>query len=249
MSVEIFTREQFEEQALPVDKTSGHPLWKYIGLRGGEHAYLVKLPKNNIGIEVRSSVESNGFSAETGGNSIRCWIVDVETLKPMGSKINRWTNRTKGWGERTKMILRQLWEMGAKIVPCPSCPPQKDVDNRLRCFKVKKAGPNKGKLFLKCPLESCRHFEWFGEEESEVTQTQPVPQKPLQNERHGSIMPKPCPDCGEVVKTWQSRKQGLNEGRWFYSCAGLADSPVSKGCGFFQWADPDQSLTANQEDM
>lgn len=158
--VEIFTREKFEEDALPRDKTTGERLWKHLGLRDGEHTYLVMLPKHNIGIEVRSSVHNDGKSAGTGEDSIRCWLVDVINGHPMGSKVSRWTTRLPGWGERTKEVLRQLWVMGQRMVPCPSCEaPGKDT--RLRCFKVKKEGPNKGRLFLKCPMEKCQHFEWL----------------------------------------------------------------------------------------
>jgi hypothetical protein len=229
MAVDVFTKEEFEKQALPVNKDTGAPLWDYLGLRDGEHAYLVKMPKNNVGIEVRSSVKANGVSAATGKDSIRCWLVDQITKEPMGSKISRWTTRMPGWGERTKEVIRQLWAMGQKIIPCPSCKTTTG-DNRLRCFKVKKEGPNKGKLFLKCPNEHCKHFEWVdAEEDGEVKAPTTT------DNRHGMVMDEPCPDCKGVVKQWQSRKEGNNKGRYFFSCHGTA--PENKGCGFFQWAE------------
>lgn len=163
--VEIFTKEQFEQNALPVNKDNGQPLWKYVGLQGGEHAYVVTLPKHNIGIEVRSSVHSDGKSAGTGEDSIRCWLVDATSGQPMGSKVSRWTTRLPGWGERTKEVIRQLWTMGQRMVPCPSCKAPDGTDTRLRCYKVKKEGPNKGKLFLRCPVDGCKHFEWMNTEE------------------------------------------------------------------------------------
>jgi hypothetical protein len=135
-------------------------------MRQGEHAYHITLPKNNVAIEVRSSVRENNQSAATGKDSIRCWLIDSVTGQPMGSKITRWTTRLPGWGDRTKEVIRQLWTMGSKIVPCPTCKCQDaNVDSRLRCFKVKKDGPNKGRLFLRCNIEGCRHFEWLDEEE------------------------------------------------------------------------------------
>lgn len=168
--VEIFTKQDFEEKALPYHKETNAPLWKYIGIRGGEHAYLVLLPENNIGIEVRSSVHESGKSAETGQDSIRCWLVDRFSGQPMGSKIGRWTTRLPGWGERTKEVIRQLWAMGTLLVPCPSCKASPTVDTRLRCFKVKKEGPNKGRLFLRCSMDKCQHFEWVNmDEDGEVT--------------------------------------------------------------------------------
>lgn len=182
MSVEIFSKEQFEKNALPVHKVTKQPLWKYIGLVDGEHAYLIALPNNNVGIEVRSSVRSNGFSADTGKDSIRCWLVDCTTKKPMGSKISRWTTRVPGWGERTKEVIRQLWTIGTKLVDCPTCKnTDPTVDSRLRCFKVKKEGPNKGRLFLRCPIETCKHFEWLAEDDDAEVRTKNQPEPKQEN--------------------------------------------------------------------
>jgi hypothetical protein len=242
--VEIFTTKEFEEQALPVNKATGVPLWKYIGLQGGEHTYVVTLPKHNIGIEVRSSVHNDGKSAATGQDSIRCWLVDINDGKPMGSKVSRWTTRLPGWGERTKEVIRQLWQMGLKMVPCPSCKAPAGTDTRLRCFKVKKEGPNKGRLFLRCPVDGCKHFEWLDvAEDGEVTTKQEKPAEPT-NSRHGEVQGDPCPDCGGVVKLWESRKDGKNKGKWFYSCNGKSSNNGEKGCGFFQWSEDTENPDA-----
>ena len=249
--VEIFTKEEFEQQALPVNKDTGEAMWQYIGLQGGEHAYLVRLPKYNVGIEIRSSVQSDGKSAASGKDSIRCWLVDVNTTQPMGSKVTRWTTRLPGWGERTKEVIRQLWAMGLKMVPCPTCEPR-GADTRLRCFKVKKEGPNKGRLFLRCPVDGCKHFEWMNvEEDGEVTTTTttPVAKKPTEpaGSRHGQAQSDPCPDCGGVVKVWESRKEGANKGRWFFTCNGKTGGNGEKGCGFFQWEETDPSPDSEPE--
>lgn len=152
MPVEIFTQAEFESKALPTSKTSGEKLWKYAGLQNGEHTYLVPVSGvENIAIEVRSSVHSNGVSAETGADSIRCWIVDTLSGKPWGSKVSRWTTRLPGWGERTLNVIRELYRMAQHITNCPKC-----GKGRLKVFKVKKEGPNKGKVFLSCPAdENC----------------------------------------------------------------------------------------------
>lgn len=177
MPVEVFTKERFEDQALPKNKATGEAMWKPLGIREGEYAYLIPLPDNINGIEVRSSVHSNGMSAESGKDSIRCWIVDIETGKPWGSKISRWTTRLPGWGERTLEVIRELWTMARKIVPCPTC-----KSARLKVFKVKKEGPNKGRVFLKCPNDKCNngnpYFEWLGDEEKEVKESKEV--KPVE---------------------------------------------------------------------
>jgi hypothetical protein len=232
--VEIFTKDEFEAQALPVNKTNHVKMWSHIGLHGGEHAYLVVIPGHNVGIEIRSSVHANGKSAGTGQDSIRCWLVDAHTGQPMGSKVSRWTTRLPGWGERTKEVIRQLWTMGQKMVPCPTCKPTAGTDTRLRCFKVKKEGANKGRLFLRCPVTDCKHFEWMdAEENGEVTTAKTNGEQT----RHGEVQNDPCPDCQGVVKLWESRKDGNNKGRWFYSCSGPTGKNGEKGCGFFQWED------------
>lgn len=242
--VEIFTKEEFERQALPTNKETGVALWKYLGLQGGEHAYLVALPKHNIGIEVRSSVQSDGKSAASGKDSIRCWLVDIDTTQPMGSKVTRWTTRLPGWGERTKEVIRQLWAMGQRMVPCPTCKAP-DTDTRLRCYKVKKEGPNKGKLFLRCPVDGCKHFEWMNaEEDGEVTTVAKKPE--ATGSRHGEVQKEPCPDCKGVVKIWESRKEGANKGRWFFSCNGKGGNG-EKGCGFFQWDEAEASPDSEPE--
>lgn len=246
-AVEIFTKDEFEAQALPVNKTNHIQMWSYIGLQGGEHAYLVVIPGNNVGIEIRSSVRADGKSAGTGQDSIRCWLVDAHTGQPMGSKVSRWTTRLPGWGERTKEVIRQLWAMGLKMVPCPTCKAPAGTDTRLRCFKVKKEGANKGRLFLRCPSENCKHFEWMdAAENGEVTAAKPAPAE-APGSRHGEVQKDPCPDCNGVVKLWESRKDGKNKGKWFYSCCGPTGKNGEKGCGFFQWDESDKDVNPDSE--
>jgi hypothetical protein len=233
MAVEIFTKEQFEQQALPKAKGTNKPLWESLGLIEGEYTYLVKVHGvDNIGIEVRSSVHSNGISAERGKDSIRCWIVDVVTKKPWGSKIGRWTTRITGWGERTLEVIRTLYSMALKITTCPHC-----KSERLKVFKVKKEGPNKGKLFLSCPNEECSFNRQpfpnkiLGDEDGEVTTKQSVVVDP----RHGAVHEKPCHKCGGVVKTFIAQNgKPENVGKLFASCQGKDEQP---SCGMFEWCD------------
>lgn len=149
MSVEIFTKKQFED-ALPKHKTSGQALWTEKGLDKGEYTYGMKI-KDGVHISIRSSVKVHGTSAETGKDSIRAHLCDVEG-KPLGSKVNAYTTRVKGWEERLTGILRELWGRGMndKLKPCPSCGKMKGV------FQVKKDGKNKGRLFVACPGD---HFK------------------------------------------------------------------------------------------
>jgi len=154
MSVDIFTQKQFEAQALPTHKTTGKVLWKSLGLVAGEQTYLITID-DKTGIEVRSSVNGTGTSARNGEDSIRAWLVDSNG-NPLGSKVSKWTTRKVGWGDRTKNVLRVLWKWRKEAGNCTNCNEPKKI------FKVKKEGPNKGKIFCNC--ENCNgQFKWISE--------------------------------------------------------------------------------------
>lgn len=198
MPVEIFTREQFE-YALPMK--GKFACWRGLGIVDGEYSYLIPCTNGNgVGIHIRSSIGPSGKSAECGENSIRAWIVDAEASRngdhrPLGNKIQRWTTREKGWErrlwnpkaekEKDKGLLWHLGKMASMIGPCPQC------GTRTRVFRVRKAGPNKGRAFLKCPNEECggqdgrAYFQWLDDkelEDSEV-QAQPEPRQQQQQEK------------------------------------------------------------------
>lgn len=150
MSVEIFSKEQFEA-ALPNTVS-----WKCLGLKDGEFAYKMQI-NDDIFIQIRSSVKANGFSADTGQDSIRAWLVD-NNGKPLGSKVLKWTQRIPGWEERMLDVLRILWKRAQWAGYCPDCKIPMGV------FKSKtKKNPNR--LFKKCTNENCKHdrnhFEWW----------------------------------------------------------------------------------------
>ena len=62
MSVERFTKEQFES-ALPVNKHTGQPMWKPLGVIAGygknSYCYIIEID-DQVGIFVRSSVKPSG---------------------------------------------------------------------------------------------------------------------------------------------------------------------------------------------
>lgn len=152
MAVEIFTKEQFEA-ALPMRKDGTGKAWEYAGSCGGEHTYILPLP-NGLGVKIHSSVGMNGLSGDTGENSIRIYLIDLETNKPAGSKISKWTTRVAGWQNRMMDEVRALARLGIKVSKCPVCGKNKKV------FKVSKVGPNCGRLFITCDTE-CNQFEWI----------------------------------------------------------------------------------------
>lgn len=146
MPIDVFDKATFEE-ALPVMRRESDPpietkLWKPLGLIDGEYAYLLPV-REPFSIMIRSSVHPDGQAAATGEDSIRCWIVDGNR-KPYGSKVSKYITRVPGWRERLIRALRKLYKMTLLIDKCEHCGQYRKI------FKVKKDGPNKGKVFLKC---------------------------------------------------------------------------------------------------
>lgn len=147
--IDHFTKAQFE-QALPKDKNTGQKLWKHAGLIDGEHVYLMpvtmKDSKNNVNIEIRSSIDQTGRSADTGDDSIRAYLTyfDGKEWQFLGSNAQRWVTRLPGWEKRLTDMLRVLYGWRLTAGDCPTCGKPKHI------FKVKKDGPNKGRIFTKC---------------------------------------------------------------------------------------------------
>lgn len=181
MPVEIFSLDDFRN-ALPCHKTTGAPLWSEVGLLQGEYCFLVKPFASPFAILVRSSVGSSGQSADTGEDSIRAYIVDSATLKNWGGKVSRWTTRLPGWQERmTEKVLRPLAIMLKNIVPCSHC------GEMVKPFKVKKEGPNKGRLFVTCKNPVCTSPDWRYLDETTTTSTRAQPGQTSTPTKQGSI--------------------------------------------------------------
>lgn len=138
--IDQYTKERFEE-ALP--KVGGQPLWTALGLRGGEHCYIVPVAPGVL-IYVRSTVRADGVAADTAKDSIRCWLASDDGGSALGSKDVRWIARTTGWDRRMTETLRALWRLGRQLKPC-AC------GKMMLALKVTKPGENKGRWFTKCP--------------------------------------------------------------------------------------------------
>ena len=152
--ISSFTKDDFEA-ALPVEGSDRTPcgvkLWEPLGLIGGEYCYLVPVAKKPaFAIMIRSSVHADGQSADVGEDSIRCWITSTEHAlgTPWGSKISAYVTRVPGWEKRLTATLRQLYKMALSIEKC-------QCGEWMKVFKVKKRGPNHGRIFLKC-MNQCR---------------------------------------------------------------------------------------------
>lgn len=163
--IDHFTREQFEA-ALPTNKKTGAKLWFYLGIEDGEHVYTVGAFTNGLRIKIRSSVHTDGHSATTGEDSIRCWL---ETLvgDPVAPKVTRWVTRVHGWEKRMTDTLRYLYKLSSYITLCPRCKTWK------KAKRVKKPGPNKGRVFTLCACEKFNPvpsgtFTWLPDEFTKV---------------------------------------------------------------------------------
>lgn len=152
--IDHFTKEEFE-RALPRHKETGAKLWDYVGVQDGEHTYSVDAASDGVIIHVRSSVHCDGYSAGTGEDSIRCWLTDT-TGEPVAPKVARWVTRVRGWEDRLTATLRYLYKLSSHIRMCPDCKKWK------KAKRVKKPGPNKGRVFLSC--ECMKSFEWLPDE-------------------------------------------------------------------------------------
>ena len=156
--IDHFTCEQFEA-ALPRHKTTQAPLWSLVGVVSGEYVYRVAVDEK-VSIEIRSSVRANGQSADTGEDSIRCWLVEKRDMSPVvvdwnpiGAKVNRYTTRLPGWQARLTANLRTLWQWRKKAGDCEKCGRPKHV--------AKSGKPeSKNRVFAKC-FDCNTGFVWL----------------------------------------------------------------------------------------
>lgn len=119
MTTEQFTRKEFE-QALPKHRITGNPLWVYLGFVDGEHVYDIPV-KDSLVVRVKSSIGYAGIADDTGENSIRIWVVDTQTQKPLIQKEDAWTTRVKGWQTRMLDKIRKQYGKAQGLRRCPKC--------------------------------------------------------------------------------------------------------------------------------
>lgn len=157
MAIIQFSKDEFEA-ALPVVK-DGHPeagkkLWIETGLADGEYTYDMPISPT-AKIKIRSSVRADGYAAETGKDSIRVWLTNLDDDKPLGNKTQSHITRVTNWETRMVDAIRELWKRHVRAGDCPTC------GRALGIWKVKKNGPNTGRLFAKCWKHG--HFFWLDE--------------------------------------------------------------------------------------
>lgn len=167
MAIDRFDKETFEA-ALPKHKETGEPLWGYSGLIEREHTYFLDV-RPGVKILIRSSLKSDDVAAESGKDSIRSWLADDDG-KPLGNKVKSHVSRVNGWQRRMTEVLRELYKRAYEAGDCPTC------GKPMSCFKTKKPGPNKGRLFFKCWQHG--HFRWQGEEAKDYSEKKAAQEAP-----------------------------------------------------------------------
>lgn len=144
--IEKFTREDFETYL----KTN-HPEYSPLGLIDGEECYNITLD-NQVSITIRSSIKSNGMSADVGKDSIRCWLI-VGNNTPLGSKVSKWTTRQPGWQKCLDKNILQLLKWRMLAGDCKECERPKGI------FKARTLA-NEGRPFTKC-VNCDNGFAWL----------------------------------------------------------------------------------------
>lgn len=134
--IDKFSKEEFEK-ALPTDKNTGERLWEGPTMIKGELTYTIKVKGTNKRIVVRSSIDSSGFAADAGADSIRLWVEyywqQRDIWRPL-AKARSYTTRVSGWDVRMTTKLRELWQVAVddgKATKEPEKPDHKAMEEML----------------------------------------------------------------------------------------------------------------------
>jgi DNA helicase-2/ATP-dependent DNA helicase PcrA len=132
MPIDQFTLQDFEKFL------EGQNPYEPLGLIDGEYCYKIILDGQS-GIMLRSSVGVNGLAKSSGKDSIRLWLIGSDN-KPIGSKLDSWTQRTSGWQNRLFDKIFELVKRRTSAGDCPEC---------KKPFGIYKRKSDK-QLFVKC---------------------------------------------------------------------------------------------------
>lgn len=152
---ELFSQSEFEA-ALPRHNRTGAALYENRGFVGGEFTYFMPVTEY-AGIMIRSSVKEDGYSARSGEDSIRLWLVNPKTGDSVGGKLAKYITRTAGWQGRMMEQLRTMYQLAKFVHPC-ACGGMVHVGKA----KNPKNPENKGLLFASCSTKDCKvtRFRW-----------------------------------------------------------------------------------------
>lgn len=156
MSIDRFDTERFEA-ALPKSKSQPDvSMWQFSGMHDGERMYHIYAgPFARVAI--RSSIDSSGYAAESGQDSIRLWLeimTNAGAYQPV-KKLDTWTTRVPGWEDRMVDKMRQLYRYGISV--------KRTIPDGQQFWFVKK-GPNEGRPCSKNIREK-KGFVWMDEAE------------------------------------------------------------------------------------
>ena len=148
MAIDKFSKEQFENE-LPLSAN-------LVGLVKGEYVYRIDVDAW-VSIDIRSSIDSSGYAADAGFDSLRAWIYNIGTGKPIAGKDIAYTTRIKGWADRfihnENSVLKTLAIRYYRAGNCNIC-------NQPKSIVKSKSAKNPGRIFSKCfPCDS--GFEWI----------------------------------------------------------------------------------------
>lgn len=230
--VEIFTVDQFVE-ALAACRVGN---FEAVGIIDGEEVFRVfPHPGKDFGIEVRSSIGSSGKSDAAGKDSIRPVIVmdDNGTVERWGGKARRWIPRTSGWREALAKDVAKLAQQIAHIAPCGAC------GFMVKPFVVKKAGPTKGRPFVKCCNDDCpgpSAWVWADEPADDVPAPVAAPMPTMDAIGENSQEPPAGPVCKLCAVPMVRMASGKG---WKCANAGQWDNGARrfKGCNESQFDD------------
>lgn len=169
------------------------------GYRGNELRYhvLVKtLGSVQVCVDVNSTIGRDGFADPAGEDSIRMWVTDSDG-NPLGNKVGKWTTRQAGWEDRVTDKLGLTIEMADAIEICQKCNTMEKV------FVVKKDGPNKGRVFIRCNCP--KRFVWLD------TDDDGEPVKAAAADAKDPV----CPMCGSRMRL-RNRRDGSGQ---FWGCS------------------------------
>jgi uncharacterized protein (TIGR02996 family) len=107
--------------------------------------------------------------------------------------------------------------------PCPGC---EYAGTRL-VFRVRKEGPNRGRLFAKCT--TCERFDWLSDAPVPAGAAVPAASGDAERDALQASAP-PCPKCGKPRRAQRVSKKGPNQGRLFLACS-------DRACDSFEWAE------------
>lgn len=116
MTIERFTREQFETALTKMSKT-GEKLWEDAGLIDDEHCYTITVMdvghKTNKRLFIRSSVYSQGVASDTDKNGIRVWAEYKyrDTWRPLTKVQQRHVKRTVNWRENLRKWIAATYKV------------------------------------------------------------------------------------------------------------------------------------------